>query len=165
MTSIDPSPAPPPDRAEEPAETLRIAIGAILQVFKIEQAIAADSPYARLNMSDLGVVLYLGERGSPAKMTEIASYLDARLSSAGTIVDRLIRDGLAGRERVDADRRVVLVGLTEAGRALHSDVVNTQRRHCAAMLDTLETDEERSALLMLLGKVAAAVSRADQSAK
>ena len=148
-------PSPPFD-APRRADILRAAIGSILHVFKVEQAIAADGPYARLNMSDLGVVLFLGERGTPAKMSDIAAHLDSRLSSAGTIVERLIRDGLADRARIDSDRRLVLVALTEAGRALHQEVVAVQRRHCQAMLDALDDDAERETLVALMAKLAAA---------
>lgn len=133
---------------------LRRVIASLLQVFKVEEAISPDSPYARLNVSDLNVVLFLGEAGGPVTMTAIASYLGARLSTAGSIADRLVKAGLAKRQRTEENRRIVLMSLTDDGRELHQSAVHMQVKHCQAMLDVLATDKERSELLLLLTKIA-----------
>jgi len=140
------------------AESLREAIATLLQVFKVEEALSGEGPYARLNLSDLNVLLFLGASGEPQAMSAIAAALSAKLSTAGTIADRLVRAGLVERRRVEDDRRLVLLALTPAGAELHEETVAVQRRHCAAMLDVLSSDEEREQLLELLGKIAGAAA-------
>lgn len=66
-----------------------------------------------------------GEDGLPSG--EIASRMIDRDPDITRLVDRLVRDGLAMRDRHDADRRVVLVRITAAGLDLlgRIDVVMT----------------------------------------
>ncbi len=54
-------------------------------------------------------------------MHELAQLLDLEKSSVTGLVDRAERRGLVTRMRSDVDRRAVLVGLTDAGRALVTD--------------------------------------------
>lgn len=142
--------AEPRDQADE----LRAIVARILQMFKLEDALAPDNPYARMRLPDLNVVLFLGESTEPVTMGTIATFLDARLSSAGSIVERLFRARLARRERVEHDRRVVLVSLTPEGAALWQEIVTVQTGHCQAMLDALDSDSERAQLLAILSKIA-----------
>lgn len=51
----------------------------------------------------------------PQRMGTISSYLGSTLSSATSIVDRLVKRGLVGRGQDPDDRRVVTCHLTELG--------------------------------------------------
>lgn len=144
-------------RADD-ATKLRRAIATLLQVFKVEDALSGDGPYARMNLSDLSVVLFLGDAGAPMTMGAVAAYLEARLSTAGTIVERLVKAELVKRERVEHDRRIVEISLTAAGTELYQETVEAQVRHCRSMLDALETADERKQLVALLDKVAGAAA-------
>ena len=52
----------------------------------------------------------------PRKTKELAEYLRLAVNSVTDVVDALEKKGLARRRRDDADRRIVRVELTEAGR-------------------------------------------------
>jgi DNA-binding MarR family transcriptional regulator len=61
-----------------------------------------------------------GARPKAVKISEIADRMIARDPDVTRLVDRLIKQGLARRERDSDDRRVVLVEITGAGLALLS---------------------------------------------
>ncbi len=63
-------------------------------------------------------VLTVLETDGPLSMTRLADALDVSVASATGIVDRMASRGLVERLRTTADRRVVLVGATDAGRAV-----------------------------------------------
>jgi DNA-binding MarR family transcriptional regulator len=59
-----------------------------------------------------------GARPKAARISEIADRMVTRDPDVTRLVDRLIKQGLARRERDSDDRRVVLVEITAAGLAL-----------------------------------------------
>jgi DNA-binding MarR family transcriptional regulator len=61
-----------------------------------------------------------GARPNAVKISDIADRMITRDPDVTRLVDRLIKQGLARRERDGDDRRVVLVEITEAGMALLS---------------------------------------------
>jgi len=63
------------------------------------------------------LVLQALEKTGRAKPSDIAREVHLSQATITSIVDRLIRGGLADRERSDTDRRVVEVVLTDAGQA------------------------------------------------
>jgi len=61
-----------------------------------------------------------GARPKAAKISEISERMVTRDPDVTRLVDRLIKQGLARRERDSEDRRVVLVEITTAGLAMLS---------------------------------------------
>lgn len=64
---------------------------------------------------DVAAALY--RTGAPMKMSELSQMLLVSNGNATTVVDRLEREGKVERIADASDKRVVLVDLTEAGRA------------------------------------------------
>jgi len=89
----------------------------------------------------------------PRKMGELAEFLGLAVNSVTDIVNGLERRGLVRRRRDDADRRVVRVELTRAGRAaaqtITSGVLDIYRTYLSAL-----TEEEQETLLALYRKIA-----------
>lgn len=89
----------------------------------------------------------------PRKMGELAEFLRLALNSATDIVNGLERRRLVRRRRDDADRRVVRVELTRAGRAaaetIASGVLDIYRTYLSAL-----TEAEQETLLSLYRKIA-----------
>jgi DNA-binding MarR family transcriptional regulator len=59
------------------------------------------------------------------------------------VLDKLQQRGLISRERDPADRRVHLLSLTDAGRALHDEVQQQIQRNEAQLLDRLPVREQQ----------------------
>ena len=139
------------------AERHTIMMGRLVRAFKVAGRIEAESPYATLNLSDQTALARIGTPPG-AIMRDVAQELDSALSTATTVVDRLVKRGLVRRERDEANRRVVRLGLTDEGRRLIDRLSKEQRASSAAVLATLEP-EERKLYLDLLEKIAYSVDK------
>lgn len=112
-------------------------------------------------MGDLSMALTVQEFRSleflasarPRKTKELAQYLGIAVNTVTDVVDALERKGLARRRRDDADRRVVRVELTEAGRAAAETVARGHLDIYRTYLSAL-TAEEQETLLALYRKIA-----------
>lgn len=85
-------------------------------------------------------------------MNELATLLGLDKSSATGLVDRAVRRGLVRRVASTADRRVVLVDLTDAGRALVADVAAGFASDIVTLLERL-SPRDRSALVRLVSRL------------
>lgn len=74
-----------------------------------------------VSMGHLHLMSILDRHGEMA-MSRLADVLDVSLSNATGLIDRMEERGLVARRRVSNDRRVVLVGLTEAGQQALTDL-------------------------------------------
>jgi DNA-binding MarR family transcriptional regulator len=83
-------------------------------------------------------------------------------TTATRLVDRLTELGLVSRRPLPEDRRVAVVGLTPAGRALVSDIAVRRQEFFADVLDTLEPAEQVE-LVRLTAKAADSIrSRSEE---
>ncbi|MFX0138372.1 MAG: MarR family winged helix-turn-helix transcriptional regulator [Candidatus Hodarchaeota archaeon] len=85
-------------------------------------------------------------------MSQIAKNLGVSMSTATGIVDKIVEQDLAKRERNSGDRRVVKVKLTEKGKKIALDL-NKQSQNWAKMLLSLLTPEEQDSIILILEKV------------
>lgn len=74
---------------------------------------ALEESEVELTKAQRRVLYHLAQR--PRRMTEIAAVLGSSLSSATSMVDRLVEKGLVERAADPADRRVVLCRFTSQG--------------------------------------------------
>ena len=103
-------------------------------------------PGGALSLVHVNVLAILDMDG-PMPMGGLAEALDVSQASATGIVDRMEQRGLVERRRIDDDRRVVRVALTDEGRRLIAGMAAERREHLAAMLETL-TDAELEGFLL-----------------
>lgn len=90
-----------------------------------------------VSMTQLHVMWRLEESGE-LTMGRLADYLDVSLSNATGLIDRMEERGLVERTRVSDDRRVVLVGLTPAGRDILDEVQIGKRDLMLTILQRLD---------------------------
>ena len=67
-----------------------------------------------INKRELMIIVFVGDNKS-AKMSEVADYLNAPLSTLTSIADKLVANKFLVRYNSDEDRRVVKVALGEKG--------------------------------------------------
>ena len=103
-------------------------------------------PGGALSLVHVNVLAILDIDG-PMPMGGLAEALDVSQASATGIVDRMEQRGLVERRRIDEDRRVVRVALTDEGRRLIAGMAAERRDHLSAMLETL-TDAELEGFLL-----------------
>jgi DNA-binding MarR family transcriptional regulator len=112
-------------------------------------------------MGDLSMALTVQEFRSleflasdePRKTKELGEYLGIAVNTVTDVVDGLERKGLARRRRDTADRRVVRVELTEAGRHGAETVAEGHLEIYRTYLNALTVGEQET-LLALYRKIA-----------
>ena len=99
-----------------------------------------------------GVLLGLLERDEPVSMSALGAAHDLTPRSMTVLVNGLEKEGLVQRARHADDRRVTLLSLTPAGRALAAQQLLPAGKQAAALFDEL-SERDRRELLRLLNEV------------
>lgn len=97
-----------------------------------------------------GRALSMLERaGGPMRMAALAEALRVVPRSATGVVEGLEELGLVRRETDPANRRSVLVGLTDAGRGTLDELAEARRETAEELFGGLDPDEQRRLLALL----------------
>jgi DNA-binding MarR family transcriptional regulator len=90
-----------------------------------------------ISMTQLHVMNMLERHGEMA-MSRLAEMLDVSLSNATGLIDRIEERGFVERIRVPSDRRIVLVRITDRGRAVMEEVEALREATLERVLDRLD---------------------------
>lgn len=90
-----------------------------------------------VSMSQLHVMSML-ERHGDMSMSRLAEMIDVSLSNATGLVDRMAERGFVDRVRVEDDRRVVLVRISDAGRQVLDEIEVLRGESLRTVLDRIE---------------------------
>jgi DNA-binding MarR family transcriptional regulator len=93
-------------------------------------------------------LVVLASRG-PQRLVDLAGTLGVAPSTTGRMCDRLTRKGLLRRHRARADRRVVLVSITAAGRAVVDQATARRRELIAEILTVLPPSRQQDVAVAL----------------
>ena len=115
------------------------------------RSMAPPATEIELSPQDGRALVTLSGRG-PLTMTDFSEQLGVPLSTATRMVERLIEKGLAIRSRIEDDRRVVRVDLSEEGKKLNQKFLEHRRAISKAMLAPL-THGEREIFIELMSKI------------
>ncbi|OYU71367.1 MAG: MarR family transcriptional regulator [Alphaproteobacteria bacterium PA2] len=134
------------------AHTLAALLSVLMRRFKLEPGLLASSVYADLHANDAGLLNVLTEADDWTVRT-LAQTLGAADSTVSSALDRLEARGLVARTRLERDRRVMGVRLTDEGVALIARLREAQLGNSRALLERL-TEDDRGQLLRLLAIMA-----------
>jgi DNA-binding MarR family transcriptional regulator len=115
------------------------AVDAVLTASRTMVAVATrslGSAAEETTLAQYRALVVLASRG-PQRMVDLAGALDVTPPTAGRMCDRLLRKGLIRRHRARADRRVVLVSITAAGREVVDQATARRRALIADILSRL----------------------------
>ena len=118
---------------------------------KAVDAACLDTMTTEVSLPEIRVIEVLGDLPG-CIMSKLADELHVAMSTTTGIVDKLVQKGLVRRERVDEDRRIVRVDLSEEGRKIHDAAMEMHLRFCRGMLASLN-DDEREIFLVLMRKI------------
>lgn len=122
---------------------------------RLDEAHPKDAPHRLANYDlfyRMSHILY--QKNNPT-MGELSSVLSVPLSTATRMVDWLVNNSYATRLPDSEDRRIVRVALTDSGREIHQTIEGWLKQRLRRILSCL-TDEERTTLLALMGKIISA---------
>ena len=138
-------------RVSADSQALDSVVDAVVGASRALVAIAARSLGAageEVTLPQYRALVVLAARG-PQRLVDLAGFLDVTASTATRMCDRLVRKGLIGRERLESDRRTVLVTISAAGRELVGDVTRRRRREVQTIVRRLPA-QERARLVSAL---------------
>ena len=101
-----------------------------------------------LNEKELFIIAFIGEKKS-VKMSDIADYIQAPLSTLTTIVDKLVTNKFLLRYNSNDDRRVVKVELDRKGKASYKEFKNRREIMANKVLGHLSEAEQETLIANL----------------
>jgi DNA-binding MarR family transcriptional regulator len=113
---------------------------------------ATAASEVEISRQESRVLVVLGSKGTTI-MSNLARASNLALSTATNTVDKLVSKELIERTRVDQDRRIVQVALSEKGQRLYEAFVECQLAMGRTMLEALSPGE-REIFLELMAKMA-----------
>jgi MarR family transcriptional regulator, organic hydroperoxide resistance regulator len=147
----------PPAEATELEETFPVSY-AIFAMARTHRAIAA-AELAQLGLFPNQEIMLIQLAASDGlSQKTLAQTLNVNHATVAKTVGRMEKAGLVERRESDRDRRITLVYLTPAGRALHDKVTGIWR-HLEELTAGELTADERAAFLRASGKIRHAMSR------
>lgn len=119
----------------------------IKKLFFPEEWISLDLKFSK---SEIFTMLLLDKK-KEITMTELAENINAPMSTATGIADRLVKNAYMKRERSEQDRRIVVLRLTDKGKEFINDIKCTVSKYINLVMDNL-TEEERDFLIKIIFK-------------
>ena len=101
-------------------------------ILHIEEKAMKNSEFTNLSITEIHTIDAIGKEGNRT-MGEIAHDLRITVGTLTTAINRLIKKGYVERKRIEEDRRVVLVNLTEIG----EEVFNAHSIFHKEMIDAI----------------------------
>ena len=132
----------------------------ISAMFRLTSAIKSESEHCcklcgDINEKELMIIAFVGDNKS-VKMSEIADYLKAPLSTLTSIADKLVANKFLVRHSSDEDRRVVKLALAEKGQESYKMFL-TQKKAMTKKVLSQFNEKEHKALINYIHKLAAAM--------
>jgi len=109
-----------------------------------------------INKKELMIIAFVGENKS-VKMSEIADYLKAPLSTITSITDKLVANKYLLRHNSDEDRRVVKVALGGKGLESYKAFLNRKKTMTKKVLSHF-SEKEQNALIRQVNTLASAIA-------
>ncbi|MEX1169373.1 MAG: MarR family transcriptional regulator [Chloroflexota bacterium] len=124
------------------------ATGAIIADFRATMGqlkCASSERLLRLGVSMAQLhIMFTLQRSGEMTMSRLAEVLNVSLSNATGLMDRLEERGYIARDRVAADRRVVLIRVTPAGQAMLGEVDALSDELMRSVLERLSVSQLRA---------------------
>ena len=132
----------------------------ISAMFSLTNAIESEFEHCckicgELNKKELMIVAFVGDNKS-AKMSEVADYLKAPLSTLTSIADKLVANKILVRYNSDEDRRVVKVALGEKGLASYKAFLTRKKSMTTKVLSHFK-EKDQNSLINQINKLAGAI--------
>ncbi len=132
----------------EQQQRLHTALDRLVRRSQSADAEVAARARVSLDATEVEAVKLIGGFGALA-MRDFSNRMRIPASTATSVVDRLERKAIVARERNAADRRVVQLSLTAAGKAVLQDITDEHLRLCREMLAAFSPGEQDVLLDMI----------------
>lgn len=123
------------------------------ELLEIEHDALKNGPFSDLSITEIHTIEAIGMY-TPRTMSEVASDLKITVGTLTTAVNKLIKKEYVTRERIEEDRRVVMIGLTKKGKLAYRV---HEKFHSDMIKETIKgiDDKEEEILISSLEKLSA----------
>lgn len=129
-------------RKESEAVLNMLLVRQFNDILKIEGKVLKDGEFNDLSVTEMHIIEAIGVERE-LTMSEVANELDITVGTLTTAINKLIKKEYVERRRIEEDRRVVLIKLTEKGiKAYHSHAAFHEDMIKGVILE-LDENEER----------------------
>ncbi|ADL53806.1 MarR family winged helix-turn-helix transcriptional regulator [Clostridium cellulovorans] len=120
-------------------------------VLEIEQSALQQGTFSDLSVTEIHTIEAIGMY-QPRTMSEVAADLRITVGTLTTAINKLIKKGYVCRNRIEEDRRVVMIQLTKRGKLAYRV---HQKFHMDMIRETIEgiDEEEEKVLVTALEKI------------
>ena len=139
------------NNSKDKAEKLADYINNMMDIVIKSQCSCLNDASSELSMQELKTIQFIGDK-KQCIMREISDHLMLAVSTLTAIIDKLVKKKFVTRYRLDDDRRIVRVELTEKGKEIYKIDRNHHVHLGEGMLKYLN-EEEQEMLLNLLFKI------------
>ena len=129
----------------------RLLVQLFNDILHIEKKSMKNTDFDNLSITEIHTIEAIGMEGNRT-MGEIAHDLRITVGTLTTSINRLIKKGYVERKRIEEDRRVVLVSLTESGKKVF-DVHSVFHKEMIDEIMENFNGDELELLTKALGKV------------
>ena len=121
------------------------------EILQIEEKTLKNGHFSDLSVREMHTIEAIG-RKEKRMMSEVAQDLGITVGTLTTSINRLIKKEYVERSRIEEDRRVVLVELTQKGKVAHRLHERFHNEMVTTMIDDL-SESEKDILIGALGKL------------
>ncbi len=110
------------------------------EIMDIEEKAIITEEFQDITNNDMHIIAAIGI-GLPLSMTTVANSLSVTVGTLTIAINNLVKKGYVARARSQADRRVVLISLTEKGRSAYSHHEDFHRKMVEGVLKELSDEQ------------------------
>ena len=129
-------------RKESEAVLNMLLVRQFNDILKIEAAAIKQGEFSDLSVTENHIIEAIG-KDREMTMTEVAKDLDITVGTLTTAINRLIKKEYVERRRIEEDRRVVLIKLTNKGEMAFDSHAQFHDDMIKGVILELNEDEER----------------------
>ena len=122
------------------------AVSLLLAVLALGRRLRSERPEGALTLSAISLLGTLGRLG-PMPAVRLATEVRLQPQSLTRLVGNLERDGLIERRRNPEDRRVLVIALTQAGKAALAEDLRTRQKWLQKAMAAVLAEKERAGLM------------------
>ena len=117
-------------------------------ILKIEEKSLQEGEFADISVTEIHIIEAIGT-GEGRTMSEIAHDLSITVGTLTTAINRLIKKEYVERKRIEEDRRVVLVNLTEKGKKAFANHAKFHEEMIDWLIEGFDKEEEKVVIATL----------------
>lgn len=110
------------------------------EIMDIEEKAIITKEFRDITNNDMHIIAAIGI-DQPRNMTSVAKLLSVTVGTLTIAINNLVKKGYVSRNRSEADRRVVLISLTEKGKNAYYHHEEFHKKMVEAVLSELSEDQ------------------------